>query len=46
MCRVTWIEKLNYPCIDMTKTKNDGEYRSFNENKNTYIECNCEHETF
>ena len=26
-------------CIDMTKNKNDGKYRIFNESKNTYIEC-------
>ena len=35
MCRVAWSEKYNYLCIDMTKNKNEGKYRIFNENKNT-----------
>ena len=39
MCRVAWSEKLNYLCIDMTKNKNDGKYRIFNESKTTYIDC-------
>ena len=30
----------------MTKNKNEGKYRIFNENKNTYIECVCETEAF
>ena len=42
MCRVAWSEKFNYLCIDMAKKKNEGEYRIFNENKNSYIECICE----
>ena len=46
MCRVAWIEKFNYLCIDMTKNKNEGKYRIFNESKNTYIECVCETEAF
>ena len=46
MCRVAWGEKINYICIDMTKKKNNGKYRIFNESKNTYIECICEGEDF
>ena len=33
MCRVAWSEKFNYLCIDMTKNKNEGKYRIFNESK-------------
>ena len=39
MCRVAWSEKFNYLCIDMTKNKNEGKYRFFNESKTTYIDC-------
>ena len=39
MCRVAWSEKYNYLCIDMTKNKNEGIYRIFNESKPIYIEC-------
>ena len=46
MCHKAWDEKYNYLCIDMTKNKNDGKYRIFNESKNTYIECICETEAF
>ena len=46
MCRVAWSEKFNYLCIDMTKNKNEGKYRIFNESKNTYIECISENEPF
>ena len=46
MFRVAWSEKFNYLCIDMTKNKNEGKYRIFNESKNTYIECICESEAF
>ena len=46
ICRVAWSGKFNYLYIDMTKNKNEGEYRIFNENKNTYIECICETEAF
>ena len=46
MCHKTWDERFNYLYIDMTKNKNDGKYRIFNESKNTYIECNCETEAF
>ena len=46
MCHKAWDEKYNYLCIDMTKNKNNGKYRIFNESKNTYIECICETEPF
>ena len=46
MCRKAWSEKFNYLCIDMTKNKNEGKYRIFNESKNIYIDCICESETF
>ena len=46
MCRVAWSENFNCLCIDMTKNKNEGKYRIFNESKNTYFECICESEAF
>ena len=46
MCRVAWSEKFNYLRIDITKIKNEGEYRIFNESKNTYIDCISETEPF
>ena len=46
MCHRAWDEKYNYLCIDMTKNKNEGKYRIFNESKTTYIECICETESF
>ena len=46
MCRVAWSEKFNYLCIDMSKNKNEGKYRIFNESKPTYIECISETEAF
>ena len=46
MCRNCWSEKINYLCIDMTKNKNDGKYRIFNESKIFYIECIPESEVF
>ena len=46
MCRVSWSEKFNYLCIGMTKNKNEGKHRIYNESKNTYIECICETEAF
>ena len=45
-CRVDWSEKFNYLCVDMSKNKDDAKYRSFNERKNTYIECVPETEPF
>ena len=39
MCHKAWDEKYNYLCIDMTKNKNNGKYRIFNESKTTYIDC-------
>ena len=46
MCRFAWREKFNYLCIDLTKNKNEGKYRTFNESKTTYIECIPETEHF
>ena len=46
MRRVAWSEKFNYLRIDMTKNKNEGKYRIFNEIKNTYIDCVFETEAF
>ena len=46
MCRDAWSEKFNYLCIDMTKNKNAGKYRIFNESINTYIERICGSEAF
>ena len=33
MCHKAWSERFNYLCIDMTKNKNEGKYRIFNESK-------------
>ena len=44
MCHKAWSERFNYLCIDMTKNKNEGKYRIFNEGKDIYNECNCESE--
>ena len=38
MCHKAWDETYNYLCFDMTKNKNDGKYRIFNESKTTYID--------
>ena len=46
MCHKAWEVKYNYLYIDMTKNKNEGKYRIFNESKTTYIECICESEPF
>ena len=45
-CRVAWSEKFNYLRIDMTKNKNEGKYRIFNESKTIYIDCIPETEHF
>ena len=37
MCHKAWDEKYNYLCIDVTKNKNDGKYRIFNESKTILI---------
>ena len=34
-CRVAWSEKFYFLCIDMTKNKNEGKYRIFDESKTT-----------
>ena len=39
MCHKAGDERFNYLCIDMTKNKNEGKYRIFNESKTTYIDC-------
>ena len=44
LCRKAWSEKVNYLCNVTTKNRNDGKYRVFNENKNTYIKGICESE--
>ena len=46
MCHKAWDERFNYLCIDLTKNKNEGKYRIFNESKTTYIDCICETEPF
>ena len=46
MCHKAWDEKYNYLCIDVTKNKNEGRYRIFNESKTTYIDCIPESEPF
>ena len=46
MCHKAWNEEYNYLCIDMTKNKNEGKYRIFNESKTTYIDCIPESESF
>ena len=46
MCQKAWSEKFNYLCIDMTKNKNEGKYRIFNESKTTYFECDPKSEPF
>ena len=33
MCHKAWDERFNYLCIEMTKNKNDGKCRIFNESK-------------
>ena len=46
MCHKAWDKKYNYLCIDMTKNKNEGKYRIFNESKTTYTDCIPETEPF
>ena len=46
MCRKAWSEKFNYLCLDMSKIKNEGVYRIFNESRTTYIESFPESEPF
>ena len=46
MCHKASSERFNYLCIDVTKNKNEGKNRIFNENKTTYIECIPESEPF
>ena len=46
MCHKAWDEEYNYLCIDVTRNKNEGKYRIFNESKTTYIDCIPESEPF
>ena len=46
MCRKAWSEKIIHLCIDMTRNKNEGKYRIFNESRDTYIEYICKSEAF
>ena len=46
ICHKAWSERINYLCIDLTKCKNEGKYRIFNESENTYIESILETEPF
>ena len=46
MCHKAWNEKYNLLCIDITKNKNEGKNRIFNESKTTYIDCISESEPF
>ena len=45
-CHKAWRERFNYLCIDMTKIKDNGKYRVFNEIKTTYIDCIPENKPF
>ena len=46
MCRGLWSEKFNYLWFDLSKNKNEGKYRFFNECKNTSTDCISENEAF
>ena len=46
MCYKAWSERFNYLCIDVTKNRDNGKYRIFNESKTTYIDCIPETEPF
>ena len=46
ICRVAWSETFNYLCIDMSKNRDEGKYRIFNESKTTNIDCIPETEPF
>ena len=37
-CRTAWSGRFNYLYINMTKNKNECQYRIFNESKNKYTE--------
>ena len=39
MCHKAWSEKFIYLCINMTKNRDNGKCRIFNESKTTYIDC-------
>ena len=46
MCHKAWSERFNYLCIDVTKNRDNGKYRIFNESKTIYIDCIPESEPF
>ena len=46
LCHKASSERFNYLCIDMTKNKDNGKYRIFNESKAIYIDCIPEGESF
>ena len=45
-CHKDRSEKFNYLCIDLTRIKDEGKYRIFNESTTTYKECVPESEPF
>ena len=46
MCHKAWSERFDYLCIVMTKNRDNGKYRIFNESKTTYFDCIPETEPF
>ena len=46
MCRTAWNEKINYLCIDLTKSINEVNIVVPMKPRNTYNECVCESEAF
>ena len=46
MSHKAWSEKPNYPCIEMTKNKNEAKYRIFNEGRTLYTDSTPETEPF
>ena len=46
MCHKAWDKKCNYICINVTRNRNEGKYRIFNESKTTFIDCIPETEPF
>ena len=46
LCHKARDERYNYLCIDMTKNRDNGKYRIFNESRTTYIDNIPETEPF
>ena len=46
LCHEAWSDRFNYLCNEMTKNKDNGRHRIFNESKTTYIDCFPETEPF